>query len=149
MAKASRDKGKAGEREVVNILRGRGHTSRRTAPMQAARATLAALTGEPELSKQYADVDGLDGYHLEVKRCETLSLPAWTRQAEADAAGSGNVPVVVYRQSRQPWRVSLTLDALLDLYEEVKAYETSGAERFDAMTEVQQLAAIAEGERTL
>lgn len=56
---------------------------------------------------------------IEVKRCERLAIPAWTRQVEA-AAGAGDVPIVAYRQDGEPWRVVLRLDDVLPwLREEV------------------------------
>lgn len=105
MGKSQRVKGAAGEREVVAILKARGHDSRRTAPMQT---HLGAKGG-------FADVAGLPGYHLEVKRCEALKMDAWSRQAE-DECGE-NVPVVVYRRSREPWRISMRLEDFLEMYE--------------------------------
>ena len=107
MGRSQRTKGATGEREVVAALQARGHHSRRTAPMQTG---YGGTHGD-------ADVAGLPGYHIEVKRQEALSLDKWSAQAEADASVTGNVPLVVYRRSRQPWRVALTLDAFLDLYE--------------------------------
>lgn len=53
-------------------------------------------------------------FHVEAKRQERLALPMWTRQAEAEAP-QGTVPVVAYRQSRQPWRVCLRLDDFVAL----------------------------------
>jgi hypothetical protein len=52
--------------------------------------------------------------HLECKREERLRPSEWVKQAESEAA-AGTVPVVVYRQSREPWRVILQLDDLLRL----------------------------------
>lgn len=44
------------------------------------------------------DLTGVDGYHFECKRQETLRVPAWIRQAQDDCGDC--VPVVVFRQSR-------------------------------------------------
>ena len=49
--------------------------------------------------------------HIQVKRCETLAIPAWWRQAVADA-GDG-LPVLAWRQSRRPWTFRVPLSALL------------------------------------
>jgi Holliday junction resolvase len=101
-----RRKGASAEREIVRLLRKHGITAaRRTAPLQSAHAQALGIRG--------ADVDGLPGLHLEVKRQERILIEAWCRQAEADAGE--NVPVVVWRRSRQPWRVTLPLDAFLEL----------------------------------
>jgi len=106
VGKSQRAKGQAGEREIVTILTERGHHARRTAPLQT---YLGAAGG-------YADVTGLAGIHLEVKRQERLQMDEWSRQAEAECGQ--NVPVVVYRRSREPWRVSMLLDDFLTIYEE-------------------------------
>lgn len=39
---------------------------------------------------------------IQVKRCETIKLAEWWRQACADAGE--DMPVLAYRQSRQPWK---------------------------------------------
>lgn len=84
MGKASRDKGKAGELEVVRELAKHGLRVRRT-------------PNSGGLSWR-GDLQGLEGYVLEVKRCETLAVPAWLRQAHAAASG-GEVPAVIFRRS--------------------------------------------------
>lgn len=74
----------------------------------------------------------LPGFHLEAKRQETLAIPAWLRQAYADAGAL--VPLVVFRRNRTraldplgtshaviPWRDLLGLLAeLRDLRAEVE-----------------------------
>lgn len=50
--------------------------------------------------------------HIQVKRCETLAIPAWWRQAVADA-GDG-LPVLAWRQSRKGWTFRVPLMAVLD-----------------------------------
>lgn len=50
--------------------------------------------------------------HIQVKRCETLALSAWWRQAVADA-GDG-LPVLAWRQSRKGWTFRVPLLAVLD-----------------------------------
>lgn len=109
--KASRSKGSSAEREIVQILKSRGHNARRS-----------AYSGM--MAHEKGDIVGLTGYHLEVKRCEKLKLPEWTRQAESGATDA-EVPVVVYRASREPWRVSMPLNAFLDLVEDSAPLPTS------------------------
>lgn len=89
------------------------------------------LRGELEVRHAFEDaglaVHGLDGqgdhlvicangltFHVESKRQETLHLDRWSRQAETEAQ-EGATPLVVYRRSREPWRVSLRLEDLLAL----------------------------------
>ena len=103
MSRAQREKGKLGEREVSSIFNAAGIAARRTAPMQS-------QNGAPE-----ADVEvALPNTHLEVKRQETIKIEAWCRQAEAEAP-PGASAVVVWRRSRQPWRVTLSLDDYIEL----------------------------------
>lgn len=44
---------------------------------------------------------------IQVKRCETIKIAEWWRQACADAAGG--IPVLAYRASRQPWTFIIAL----------------------------------------
>ncbi len=83
MSRAERAKGARGEREVAAVLRARRLPVDRTA-RQGGLVVRGDLTGVP-------------GYHFEVKRQETLRLPAWLRQMERDVAGTENVPVLVFR----------------------------------------------------
>lgn len=54
---------------------------------------------------------------IEVKRQETLALPAWIRQAREQAAPD-QVPVLAWRQSRTPWQVAvlMTPEQFIDYY---------------------------------
>ena len=45
---------------------------------------------------------------IQVKRCETLKLAEWWRQA-VDDAGDGE-PVLAYRASRRPWMFRVVID---------------------------------------
>ena len=100
--KSSQAKGRRAELELAAVLRGYG------------------FSAEPGRALNYgteADVVGLPGLHLEVKRHERLELPAWIRQAEEDARRFGDgAPVVIFRQSRQPWRVCMRLDDFMKYY---------------------------------
>lgn len=98
MGKTSREKGKRGEREVAEILRSHGFPGRRT-------AQYCGNTGDA------SDVVGLDGYHIEVKRCETIRIMDWMEQAEREA--NGDVPLVVFRKSRGKWYAVLAFEAFL------------------------------------
>jgi Holliday junction resolvase len=107
VGKASRNKGAAGERELANLLKARGHDARREGQMQAGWGG----------TKGDADVSGLPPFHIESKRQERVAIEAWCLQAAADAAHTGKPWVVAWRQSRKRWKVALDLDAFLDLYE--------------------------------
>jgi hypothetical protein len=96
MSKHSRNKGKAGEREIVNFYKQRGFETCRTAPLQAAGIDHAA------------DVSGVAGIHIEVKRQEALNIWKALEQAETDAR-EGTIPTVHFRRNRSEWYVALPL----------------------------------------
>ena len=90
MGKASRDKGKRGEREVAELLRDHGIPARRG----------VQYAGGPDAP----DVVGFDGVHIEVKRAETLRLYPALEQALADRK-PGDIATVWHRPSGRPWAV--------------------------------------------
>jgi len=93
---AQRNKGACGERELFNLL-----------------TDYLGFVVKRNLSQtRGGGADGIDvpGFAIEVKRQETLALPAWWRQA-VDQAGD-RIPVLFYRQSRQPWRAVVDLHHL-------------------------------------
>lgn len=100
MGKTSREKGKRGEREVAEILRSHGFPGRRTAQYCGKEGT--------------SDVVGIDGYHIEVKRCEKVRIMDWLEQAEGDAQ-NGDVPVVMFRRNRGKWYAVLALEHFLNV----------------------------------
>ncbi len=89
MGKLSRDKGKVGEREVAALLREYGFEGKRGVQYQG--------------GKDSADVTGLPGFHIEVKRTEKFALEAAMAQAKEDSGG--NIPIVFHRKSNQDWVV--------------------------------------------
>ncbi len=82
--RASRKKGARGELEVAAELGRHGLSARRT-PNSGGLAWRG-------------DLQGVEGYVIEVKRCERWNVPAWLVQAHAAASG-GEVPVLVMRRS--------------------------------------------------
>jgi len=97
-----RRKGAQAERELVGILRAKGLKAQRTAQLQAASGSTDA------------DIIGVEGHHLEVKRQERVQIDKWCAQAEL-AAHPTDVPCVAWRRSGQKWRVAMPLDDFLDL----------------------------------
>lgn len=89
LGRKSREKGKRGEREVAGILREHGYHEARRGVQYSGR------TGA-------ADVIGLPGWHIEVKRVEHFDLISAASQAERDAR-AGERWVVFHRPSRRPW----------------------------------------------
>lgn len=105
MSKSSREKGKRGEREFRDLLRRHGFEAVRDGRL------------EDDLRHD------VEGYHFEVKRRETLALPAWLRQAEADA--NGRVPVVAFKRNHEPWRVCLDAEVFVGLLANIRCTHQS------------------------
>ena len=101
----SKQKGKRGELEVANILKNYGYDTRRS-------AQYCGNTGEA------ADVVGVSGLHIEVKRTETFRDEASLQQAERDA-NKGDIPIVFYRRSREKWKVTLRMDLFMIVWNEL------------------------------
>ena len=101
MGKTSRDKGKRGEREVAEILRQHGYcNSRRGVQYNGADGS--------------ADVVGIDGVHIEVKRTETLRLYESLAQSREDARDD-EIPTVIHRRNGKPWVVIMDLEDWLKM----------------------------------
>ena len=102
--RAAREKGKAGEREAAKIFREAGYT-------EARRAVQFAGKGGGT-----ADIIGVPGLRIEVKRVERLNVEAALQQAERDAAEAGDsaVPVVGHRGSGQAWKITMRLTDFLE-----------------------------------
>lgn len=98
MGKLSRDKGKGGEREVAALLRDHGFAGKRGVQYQGGRDS--------------ADVLGLPGHHIEVKRTEKFDLYGALEQARGDSGGA-SVPVVFHRKNGKDWVVVLPAEHFL------------------------------------
>lgn len=98
MGKASRDKGKRGEREFANVM------------IDWLGKAAGAVARRIEQTRDSGhDLDGLDPFAVEVKRCEALSVPAWWRQAKKSATNAGLRPALAYRRNGEAWRVMVEL----------------------------------------
>jgi Holliday junction resolvase len=102
MGKLSRDKGKVGEREVAALLREHGFEGKRGVQYQGGHDS--------------ADVTGLPGFHIEVKRTEKFALEAALAQARSDCGA--NTPVVFHRKSKNDWVVVMDAESFLKLVTE-------------------------------
>lgn len=101
MGKSQREKGKRGERELARRLREYGYDARRGQQYSGANGD--------------ADVIGLPGVHIEVKRTEKLSLYDALAQAIADAR-PGEMPVVAHRRNNCDWVIIQPLDDWIKIY---------------------------------
>ena len=102
----SREKGIRGEREWASFCRGEGYDCRR--------------------GKQYcgiegnADVVGLNGLYVEVKRRQLKTLEGWLHKAflESLRAGNGEMPIVAHRGDCEDWKVTLYAEHFFRIYRE-------------------------------
>ena len=101
MGKMQRKKGAVGEREFCALL-----------------ADHLGVVVKRKLGQARDSGDDVQvgRFRIEVKRRETLALPAWCRQVEQACAGDARaIPVVAYRRNGEPWRVVLRLEDFLPL----------------------------------
>lgn len=112
MAKISRDRGAAFEREVVHLFKDWGHEAIRTAQHMG-------KTG------QAPDVK-VNGLHVECKRRRSLAVMEFYKQAKADslAEGKGNLPTVIMRADNEPPMVMMAFEDWIKLYNEYNSMET-------------------------
>lgn len=111
--KASRNKGKRGELELAHLLETFGYNARRG-------QQFSGKNGD-------ADVVGVDGMHIECKRCESYLIDKWLEQSIGDAK-DGEVPVVMFRKNNSYWKVCLTLNDFMELWNERKTTHRTTAE---------------------
>lgn len=100
----SKKKGAAGEREFANYCKEKGFDVRRT----------AQYNGKEQGS--LADVIGIPGIHIEVKRAEKLNIHDAINQAIRDNVTKGSIPIVAHRKNRTPWLITMTADDWFKLF---------------------------------
>jgi hypothetical protein len=110
VGKASRDKGARGEREVAGVFRSHGIEADRT-PNSGGLQTPG-------------DLVGVEGFTIEVKRCNVWRVPEWIWQAYESAAAApvASRPAVAFRRDRRAaydppadWHALVALDVLCEL----------------------------------
>lgn len=106
MAINGKQKGKRGELELAKKLREYGYDTRRSVQYSGANGD--------------ADVVGLPGVHIEVKRRERLNLEDAMAQSKHDARPD-EIPVVMHRKNNCEWLVTMRLIDWMELYREWKA----------------------------
>lgn len=98
MGLMQRTKGQVGEREIARIL-----------------SDLLGTSVE-RLVRQHdgdSDLDGLEGWAVEVKRAKTPKIPRWWQQAVTQAVLADRRPVLFYRIDRHKWRAVWSLSCVL------------------------------------
>ena len=101
----SRDKGKRGELEAAKLLKEHGYDARRGQQFSGANGD--------------ADVVGLPGIHIEVKRVEKLNIDNALDQAIRDKRAA-EIPIVLHRKNRSVWKVTMRFEDWIAMY---KAWE--------------------------
>lgn len=96
----SRAKGKRGEAELEKLIAARG--------IEVDRYQDGRVQGRGDL--------GIPGVRIDGKRRERIEIVKWSREQE-EKVPDHLVPAIAYRTNGEPWRVSLTLDDFLDLYQ--------------------------------
>ena len=98
-----KQKGKAGELEVARILNSYGYHCRRGQQYSGANGD--------------ADVVGLSGIHIEVKRRERLDVYEAIEQAKRDACKTNTLPAVFWRKNNCEWLITMSLKDWMELYQ--------------------------------
>ena len=102
----SKQKGKRGELECANALRELGFLDVRRTCQYNGKET-----------DSMADLIGIDGVHIEVKRNEHLNIFDAVEQAIRDAK-EGDTPTVFHRKNNKPWLVTMRIEDWATLYKE-------------------------------
>nr|DAG29607.1 MAG TPA: HOLLIDAY JUNCTION RESOLVASE HOMOLOGOUS RECOMBINATION [Caudoviricetes sp.] len=110
MAVNSRRKGKAGELEIVSMLKEYGYKVARG--QQHIGSAKGGIAGSD-------DVIGLPDIHIEVKRVQQLNIESAMKQSREDAhaSGSGKIPVVFHRRNNERWKVTMDFDDWMWIYQ--------------------------------
>ncbi len=106
-----KQKGKRGELEFARLCRANGWNVRRT-------AQYCGNTGDA------ADVVGLPGVHVEVKRVERLNIEDAMAQARRDSKKSGRVPIVAHRKNNREWLITMRAADWFDMFREWRGEES-------------------------
>lgn len=122
MSKMSRDKGKRGEREAAALLRQFGFD-------EGARGV--QYQGGPGS----ADVVGLPGHHIEVKRVESFQLEKAYEQAVAESA-PGEIPLVLHRKNGGRWYAVLDAEHYLSKARSLANWERQHDEAMASMPDL-------------
>jgi len=101
----SREKGKRGEREFAEVLRGMGISARRSQQYAGNEGTADLKTDVP-------------GLHVEVKRRTRIGAVRFMEQAERDCL-SDDLPIVALREDRGEWLILVRAKEIPKLIEKL------------------------------
>lgn len=98
----SKNKGKRGELEFAKLCKEHGYDCRRS-------QQFAGMNGD-------ADVVGLNGIHIEVKRVENLNISKAMEQSIRDNKNN-DIPIVAHRKNNEEWLITMKAEDWFKLYE--------------------------------
>ena len=101
----SKQKGKRGELECASVLRKLGFENVRRSVQYNGRG------------EGLADLVGIDGIHIEVKRNEHLNIYEAIEQAQRDAKAGDKVHVF-HRKNNKPWLVTMPIEVWAEFAKE-------------------------------
>ena len=106
IGRTSRTKGKVGEREVAHLFIDNGFPDAH----RSAQCRGNSKDGE-------ADVAGVPGIHIEVKRVEKLNLELAMQQAVRDSElQKDGKPTVIHRKNGGDWLVTMKFEDWMELF---------------------------------
>ena len=95
------NKGKNGEREIKDRFIAIMEAVERNCGKEGVSAEVKRNTLQSD--RGGCDLVGVPLLSVEIKRCEVLDINDWWKQAERQAK-EHELPVLLYRQSRRPWK---------------------------------------------
>lgn len=107
MSLNARNKGANGEREVVRML---NDVIQKVLSSQAwdenvVKTALACIQrNQNQSAVGGADLNGVFGMSVEIKRVENPLIDQWWKQCTSQAERNKEHPVLLYRRNHQPWR---------------------------------------------
>lgn len=103
-----RAKGQSGEREVADMLNFIIYQVMKELEFpeeECLKGIQSVQRNQNQSAVGGNDLSNCLGLSIEVKRQEQLSVGTWWRQCVAAAERNNEMPVLMYRQNRKPWRV--------------------------------------------
>lgn len=103
-----RQKGAEGEREVIRILTPivkEVMIELEFPAEKVADAEKIIQRNQNQSAVGGCDLSNVFGMSIEVKRQEQLAIGAWWKQCTEAAKRNNEIPVLIFRQNRKPWRI--------------------------------------------
>jgi len=103
-----RQKGAEGERQVYKMLNDiivEVMTGLAYPPEEIEKAKTMVQRNQNQTAVGGCDLTNTFGMAIEVKRQEQLAIPEWWRQTVKSAEKNNELPVLIFKQNRKPWRI--------------------------------------------